>query len=307
MTTVRGRLAGAGPADLGLADVRLAGAVMAWIGAVLWLDRSGPMAEQVVLGVLTWGLLLGLLAREQPLVRAQTGVVVALATAVEYTFSPLLEVYTYRLETVPAYVPPGHGLVYLAALALGRSALFGGLRRPLVAATAVAGGGWALYGVTLAERTDVLGAFWFACLLGFLAWGPSRMLYVGAFLVVSWLELLGTALATWAWAERDPVLGIVTQGNPPSGAAGGYGWFDLWALLLAPAVLRGWSALRTSSATSWRWPLLARALPPKGPSTPASDVNLPPASVTTGTRAAMSCSASSGSQATSTAPSATSM
>jgi hypothetical protein len=297
MTTVRWRLA----------DVGLAGAVMAWIGAVLWLDRSGPMAEQVVLGVLTWGLLLGLLAREQPLVRAQTGVVVALATAVEYTFSPLLEVYTYRLETVPAYVPPGHGLVYLAALALGRSALFGGLRRPLVAATAVAGGGWALYGVTVAERTDVLGAFWFACLLGFLAWGPSRMLYVGAFLVVSWLELVGTALATWAWAERDPVLGIVTQGNPPSGAAGGYGWFDLWALLLAPAVLRGWAALRASSATSWRWPLLARALPPKGPSTPASDVNLPPASVTTGTRAAMSCSASSGSQATSTAPSATSM
>jgi hypothetical protein len=284
-------------------DLAVTLTVMAWIGAVLWFDRSGPMAEQVLLGVLTWALLVGLLRRETPLVRAQTAVVVALATVVEYTFSPLLEAYTYRLETVPAYVPPGHGLVYLAALALGRSPLLQRHRRPLVAATVVLGGAWALHGVTLAERHDALGAFWFACLLGFLAWGRSRMLYVGAFVVVSWLEIVGTALGTWAWAERDPVLGIVMQGNPPSGAAGGYGWFDLWALLLAPSLLSWLSTVRTASC---RWPLVARAFPPKGPSTPSSDVNLPPASVTTGTSAAMSCTASSGSQATSTAPSATS-
>lgn len=291
-------------------DLLLAAGVMAWIGVVLWLDRSGPMLEQVALGVLTWGVLIALLRRETPLVRAQTGVVVVLATMVEYTFSPLLEAYTYRLETVPAYVPPGHGLVYLAALALGRSELFRQWSRPLVAATVVVGGAWAVHGVTLAERHDALGAFWFACLLGFLAWGRSRTLYVGAFLVVSWLELVGTAWGTWQWAERDPVLGVVTQGNPPSGAAGGYGWFDLWAILLAPSVLSWWSTVlswwSTLRTSSWRWPFVARALPPKGPGTPSSEVNRPPASVTTGTSAAMSCTSSSGSQAMSTAPSASS-
>jgi len=35
------------------------------------------------------------------------------------------------------------------------------------------------------------------------------------------------------------VLGLVTQGTSPSGAAGGYGWFDLWAVLLALVVLGG--------------------------------------------------------------------
>ena len=65
--------------------------------------------------------------------RVQTLVVVALATCVEYTFSPLLQAYTYRIGTVPLFVPPGHGLVYLAALTLGRSALVGRYRRPLVA------------------------------------------------------------------------------------------------------------------------------------------------------------------------------
>ena len=83
-------------------DLLLAAGVMAWIGVVLWLDRSGPMLEQVALGVLTWGVLIALLRRETPLVRAQTGVVVVLATMVEYTFSPLLEAYTCLLYTSPS-------------------------------------------------------------------------------------------------------------------------------------------------------------------------------------------------------------
>lgn len=286
------------------ADLRLAAGVMTWVGVVLVLDGSGRVGGQLVLGALTWILLLALSARQTPLVRTQTAVVVVLATAVEYTFSPLLEAYSYRLGTVPAYVPPGHGLVYLAALALGRSALFRAWQRPLVWGTVAVGGLWAVHGLTLAERPDALGAFWFCCLAGFLAWGPSRPLYVGAFVVVSWLELAGTARGTWAWAPQDPVLGVVPQGNPPSGAAGGYGWFDLYALLLAPWLLRGARRARTVLC---RWPLVVNAFPPKGPSTPPRDENRPPASVTIGTSAAMSCSASSGSQAMSTAPSATSM
>jgi hypothetical protein len=54
--------------------------------------------------------------------------------------------------------------------------------------------------------------------------------------VVTWLEVVGTALGTWTWQPSDPT-GIVAIGNPPSGAAGGYGWFDLFALLLAPSLL----------------------------------------------------------------------
>lgn len=305
-------------------DLVVAACVVGWIGAVLLLDAvhlpGGPgehgsmagsgteAARQVLLGVTTWLVLAGLLRRETPLVRTQTLVVVALATGVEYTFSPLLEAYVYRIGTVPFFVPPGHGLVYLAALALGRSALFAALRRPLVVATVVVGGAWAAHGL-VAARPDVLGAFWFCCLLGFLAWGRSRLLYVGAFVVVSYLELVGTALGTWAWAPHDPVLGVVSQGNPPSGAAGGYGWFDLYALLLAPWVLRRVQSLRASTSSTWSWrrPLVATALPPNGPSTPSTEVNRPPASTTTGTSAAMSYRCSDGSQATSTAPSASSM
>jgi hypothetical protein len=214
-----------------------AGAVMAWISVVLVLDAGGSLNLQRVLGVLTWALLAGVLWRETTLVRVQTGVVVAFATAVEYTFSPGFEVYTYRFDNVPAYVPPGHGLVYLAALGIGRSAWVRTHLRGCVAAVLVVGGLWALWGLTWAEQTDALGAFWYLCLVGFCLWGPSQPLYVGAFVVVSYLELVGTSLGTWTWQPEDPT-GLVAIGNPPSGAAGGYGWFDLAAIVLAPRLLK---------------------------------------------------------------------
>jgi hypothetical protein len=214
-----------------------------WVPLVLLLDRGAGIWWQRALGVGTWLLLLALLRRETPLVRAQVAVVVVFASAVEYTFSPLLEVYVYRLGNVPAFVPPGHGLVYLCALAIGRSAWLHRRTGPAVATTVVLGGLYAGWGLFWSARPDVLGAFWYLCLLGFLAWGRSRTLYLGAVVVVTYLELLGTWLGTWAWQTHDPT-GLVTIGNPPSGAAGGYGWFDLAAVLAGPAVLAAATRLR---------------------------------------------------------------
>ena len=222
-------------------DLVITATVLAWVAIVLALDRSASVAEQRLLGAGTWLLLLTLLRQESPLVRVQVAIVVVFATAVEYTFSPLLEVYVYRLDNVPAFVPPGHGLVYLCAFALGRSALFRAWSRTLVPLSVGALGAYATWGLLFAARTDVLGAFWFACLVGFLRWGRARLLYVGAVLVVTYLELLGTWLGTWTWQAYDPT-GLVAIGNPPSGAAGGYGWFDLAAGLAAPHVLTRVSA-----------------------------------------------------------------
>lgn len=213
--------------------------MMGWLSVVLWLDRAGGDGSlwlQRGLGALTWVVLLVALWRVSPMVRAQTAVVVAFATLVEYTFSAGLEVYTYRFDNVPAYVPPGHGLVYLSAFALGHAAFVSRRLRVAELLVLAVGGAWAAHGLFLADRPDALGAFWFVCLAGFLARGPSKHVYVGAFVVVSWLELLGTGLGTWVWGTHD-FTGWVSIGNPPSGAAGGYGWFDLAGLLMAPYVV----------------------------------------------------------------------
>ncbi len=72
--------------------------------------------------------------------------------------------------------------------------------------------------------------------------------------MVAALELYGTAIGTWRWAAELPGLGI-PDGNPPSGVASGYVWFDVMALLFAPRLLR--LAART-------WPLRRRLLPGTG-------------------------------------------
>ena len=72
--------------------------------------------------------------------------------------------------------------------------------------------------------------------LAFLWRSPARAAYAGVFVVVAALELYGTAIGTWRWAEELPGLGI-PDGNPPSGVASGYVWFDVMALLLVPRLL----------------------------------------------------------------------
>lgn len=252
--------------------------MMGWLSVVLWLDRAGEgggLWLQRGLGLLTWLVLASALRRVTPLVRAQTLVVVAFATVVEYVFSPTLHVYEYRFDNVPGYVPPGHGLVYLSAFALGHAAFVQRRIRRWEAGVLVVGGAWAAYGVLLADRPDALGAFWFACLVLFLAFGPSKAVYVGAFAVVSYLELLGTHLGNWVWGSRD-FTGRVSIGNPPSGAAGGYGWFDLAGLLLAPHLLR-WSerlrALRANRPLSRPGPGPA-PVPEQEPPRPAGAVDV---------------------------------
>jgi hypothetical protein len=217
-------------------------AIAAWAAATLLLDKHASLWEQRGLGLITWVLLLALLKGESRATRVQVGVVVVFASLVEYVFAGWLGVYVYRLHNVPSFVPPGHGLIYLAALAIGRSA-WAHRTTWLVPVTLTACGAWALWGLTLSPQLDVLGAFWFGCLLVFSRVGKSPLVYAGAFLVVSALEILGTSLGTWTWQTHDPT-GIVPIGNPPSGVSGGYAWFDAAALYFAPRLLVWWDARR---------------------------------------------------------------
>jgi hypothetical protein len=82
----------------------------------------------------------------------------------------------------------------------------------------------------------VAGAIGVPLLLLFLWRGRNRAIYAAVFLVVASLELYGTAIGTWRWERELPGLGI-PDGNPPSGVASGYVWFDVMALLVAPMIL----------------------------------------------------------------------
>jgi len=203
----------------------------AYLAALLALDHFASYPEQLMLGVVTWFVLLGALTRVSLERRAQTLGVVVFATIGEVTGSLIWGVYHYRLHNLPLFVPPAHGLVYLTGLSV--AAAFGRHTRALVAAAALAAATWGLLGLAVLPRRDVAGAIGVPLLLVFLWRGRNRAIYAGVFLVVASLELYGTAIGTWRWAHDLPGLGI-PDGNPPSGVASGYVWFDVMALLTAP-------------------------------------------------------------------------
>jgi hypothetical protein len=181
--------------------------------------------------------------------------VVLFATVGEVTGSIIWGVYHYRLHNLPMFVPPAHGLVYLAGLSLA-TALAARTRALVLAAAAVASG-WALLGLTVLPREDVAGAIGVPLLLLFLWRSRSRGIYAAVFLVVACLELYGTAIGTWRWARELPGLGI-PDGNPPSGVASGYVWFDVMALLIAPWLV---SCARPRRAPAGRAQLSGRVKP----------------------------------------------
>jgi hypothetical protein len=90
--------------------------------------------------------------------------------------------------------------------------------------------------MTMLPREDLGGLLGALLLAVFLLRGRAPATYAGVFVVVAALELYGTALGTWRWAEVAPGTSI-TQGNPPSGIASGYVFFDIAALALAPLAL----------------------------------------------------------------------
>ena len=207
------------------------------VAGCLISDGSGSQQWQYALGVFAWFFLFCLLMGETVSVRMQVIVAVAFATVGENFASPYLGGYIYRFENVPAYVPPGHGMVYLTALALSRSGLFLRYARELAIFVLIVCGLWSLWGLLLAERLDQSGALLYIVFVAFLFKGQSPLLYLAAFFITTWLEIIGTVSGTWQWAPTDPVLHW-SQGNPPSGVAAMYCLVDAVAINGAPGALK---------------------------------------------------------------------
>jgi hypothetical protein len=213
------------------------------VGVVLFFvalglaDRRVGFHGQLVLGAVTWIVLATVLLRLPVERRLQTVFVVLAATAAEVVGSILWGVYTYRLHNLPLFVPPGHGLVYLAGLSLSRAGFAQARPRGFVGAVASIAAVWAVAGLTVLPRTDVGGALGAGVFLIALRRGRVPTLYAGVFLVVLFLEIWGTAMGIWQWHALTPGLGL-PMGNPPSGAASGYVLFDITAISLTRFLLR---------------------------------------------------------------------
>ena len=252
--------------------------MLCFFAALLAVDRSVDARGQLMLGIVTWAVLVGVVRRLPALPRAQVAVVVLVASLMEVVGSILWGVYAYRLGNLPMFVPPAHGLVYLAGLHLSRSRLVAAKQIVFVAAVLVVGLAWMTAGLTILPRQDVAGTIGLATFALVVLCSRARATYCGVFLAVAALEWYGTALGTWQWAETIPGLGL-PDGNPPSGVASGYVLFDVAALAFAPRLLglveRGQAWACSTMPLGW---LLELDWKPSGQSPSAPDLEVSSAS-----------------------------
>lgn len=223
------------------------GFTLYWLVA-LQLDSTADFGRQAAIGLTAWAFLGFALRLSPPSERIQVVAMVLVATGFECLCSLLLGVYRYRLENLPLYVPPGHGLFFLVALRLAdlphlqrRSALaVGGVF--LVSVGLVARG-------LMAPTPDLFGLGTWVVFTAFLLRGGTPLFYVVSFAMTMTLEFYGTDLGLWAWAARSPFLGLPT-GNPPAAIGAGYCVMDTLARALAnwaPGALHSVAAHRSAT------------------------------------------------------------
>lgn len=229
-------------ADRGRTTVALAAVFSLYWLVVLRIDTFTDAGSQAALGATTWALLLLSLALSPPRERIQVVTMVVVATGFECFSSLLVGFYRYRLENLPLYVPPGHGLFFLSAVRGAGLPWIERHRRVVIGVVVGCSVVLALRGNLTLATPDLFGLGAWLVFLAFLKWGTQSLFYSVSFALTMVLEFYGTGLGLWAWAPVAPLVGL-PAGNPPAGIGAGYCVMDAVARRLAPRVETALSAV----------------------------------------------------------------
>lgn len=209
-------------------------AVPVLLVAILFLDSDGFAARhghsQWIADLLTLAFFFWMLHSVNPRLRRLMLIGVAVATVGEVSFSLLIGMYEYRLRNVPLYVPPGHAILYAAVFQFIREPWVRRHTRQVVIACYALGTmfsiGWLL------AYDDIYGCICFGVFSALIFYKrESRLFFVSMYLLVAYLELIGTYFHCWSWPpyllNKWPA---IASANPPSGISVFYMGFDIGCL-----------------------------------------------------------------------------
>lgn len=159
-------------------------------------------------------------------IRSVLVIMVGVGLFFEVLCSLLLEIYTYRLDNIPIYVPLGHAVVFTTICYLQKEALMRKhahwLQPLLYAAT------FLICFLSLLFLKDIYGFICFAIFLLLLRNRKNKLFYLLMFFMVLYLEVAGTQMGAWAWFSaigKHPELPHIA--NPPAGMGSGYMILDM--------------------------------------------------------------------------------
>ena len=135
----------------------------------------------------------------------------------EYFFSIYLNMYTYRLGSVPLYVPLGHAILYVRIFSFTKSAVVrkhGAVLKPYFI------GCISLFALSsLYYYNDIFGFLMTIGVFIIAYFNPKGSLkFLTIYIVVAIMEFEGTALEIWKWPNTAfGIFDFLPSHNPPSG------------------------------------------------------------------------------------------
>jgi len=153
-----------------------------------------------------------------------------IGAAGEYLFSIGLQMYTYRLGTVPLYVPLGHAIVYVSTIHFCKQPIIRVYRKQIEKYFTIA---IVIYSsLFLIFADDVFGFVMSMAVIYLLRNKPrERLFFLSMYVAVVVLEIIGTSFQCWSWPDTSfGVIPFLPSANPPSGISLVYFLLDLGTL-----------------------------------------------------------------------------
>ncbi len=201
-----------------------------YLDSVFFLDQFNHGQEVATFSL--WAIFFTLFYFLPSRYKEQMFYAVLIGVAGEYLFSLGLKMYQYRLENIPHYIPPGHAIIYIAAVYFNKNTaikLHQKLIEKIFLAIIIV---FSTY--FLLFKNDVFGFLLTAVVLYILHNKPrERLFYYNMYLVVAYLELVGTFYKCWEWPPYAfRFIEFLPSANPPSGISLFYFGLDLGCLWL---------------------------------------------------------------------------
>jgi hypothetical protein len=214
--------------------------VIASLGLGLVVDQHGGLTGQLVASAGVWAVFFRLLKASPGEWRVPFYACLIWATFGELFLSLVWGLYTYRLENIPFFIPPGHVLLFWLGLILApRLPNWLVVVVPLLASGYAAAAYW--YGFD--TFSILLVGIFVLCMFR----REGRALYAVMFLLSLGLELYGTWMGNWQWHPDVPYFGL-TSFNPPLAAGAFYCALDVLVGMTARGVAHG-TGLRAQPAS----------------------------------------------------------
>ena len=178
-----------------------------WISATAFGGLLPDNLAEWPVNIWCWGVFTYIYKTTNRKERIEMITVLAFATPMELFFSEVWNIYEYQRGLMPLFVPAGHYFLF----DLGRI-MADKLKQSLALPILIPFIPMVGYGVY--DGSDTSGVILLVLVLFFTKFGPQPRLYASMAWAALAMEIVGTQLGNWTWANEVPWTGL-TAWNPP--------------------------------------------------------------------------------------------